>query len=125
VDVRAEVVTPDTASKSTGRSEPAMVDISVRDHGLGIPPDQLPLLFNRFVRLPRDLASNVPGNGLGLYLCQAYAEAMGGSITVESLGIAGEGSTFHLRLPLADVTPVTPTPDEGEEKQPAADMAEG
>lgn len=76
-----------------------MVDIAVRDYGLGIPPDQIPLLFKRFVRLPRDLASNVPGNGLGLYLCRAFAEAMGGTITVESAGIEGEGSIFHLRLP--------------------------
>ncbi len=80
-------------------ASPRMVYISVRDHGLGIPPEQIPLLFNRFVRLPRDLASNVPGNGLGLYLCHAYAQAMGGAIWVESSGIEGEGSTFHLHLP--------------------------
>lgn len=76
-----------------------MVEIAIRDHGLGIPPEQIPLLFKRFVRLERDLASNVPGNGLGLYLCQAYAEAMGGHIWVESAGIEGQGSEFHLCLP--------------------------
>jgi signal transduction histidine kinase len=90
-----------TASPAAGgRSKVRMVDISVRDYGLGIPPEQIPLLFNRFVRLPRDLASSIPGNGLGLYLCLAYAEAMGGTIWVESSGVEGEGSTFHLRLPL-------------------------
>ena len=77
-----------------------MAEIAVRDYGMGIPPDQAPLLFNRFARLPRDLASNVPGNGLGLYLCRALADALGGSITVESPGIDGEGTTFYLRLPL-------------------------
>ena len=81
-----------------------MVEIAVRDYGLGIPPEQIQLLFKRFVRLPRDLASSVPGNGLGLYLCQAYAEAMGGNIWVESTGIEGEGSVFHLQLPLAPST---------------------
>jgi signal transduction histidine kinase len=96
------LVKPDTIGKSGGKPQPDMVDISIRDHGLGIPSDQIPLLFNRFVRLPRDLASNVPGNGLGLYLCQAYAEGMGGHIAIESSGIDGEGSTFHLRLPLAE-----------------------
>lgn len=78
-----------------------MVEIAVRDHGLGIPPDQAPLLFQRFVRLPRDLASTTVGNGLGLYLCRELTEAMGGRIWVESTGVEGEGSTLHLRLPLA------------------------
>jgi signal transduction histidine kinase len=78
-----------------------MVEIAVRDHGLGIPPEQAPLLFQRFVRLPRDLASATVGNGLGLYLCRELTEAMGGRIWVESTGVEGEGSTFYLRLPLA------------------------
>ncbi len=85
----------------SGRSGPTqMVEIVVRDAGLGIPPDQLPLLFHRFVRLPRDLASNVVGNGLGLYLCKVLAEAMGGTIWAESSGIVGEGAAFYLRLPV-------------------------
>jgi signal transduction histidine kinase len=79
---------------------PSMVEIVVRDHGKGIPTGQIPLLFNRFVRLPRDLASNVPGTGLGLYLCRVLAEAMGGRIWVESSGREGEGSAFHLLLPV-------------------------
>jgi len=76
-----------------------MLEIVVRDYGLGIPADQIPVLFNRFVRLPRDLASRVQGNGLGLYLCRVYAEHMEGRIWVESDGCAGHGSAFHLLLP--------------------------
>jgi len=83
------------------RTERPMVEIAVRDHGLGVPPDQAPLLFQRFVRLPRDLASATVGNGLGLYLCRELAAAMGGRIWVESAGVEGEGSTFYLQLPLA------------------------
>jgi signal transduction histidine kinase len=79
----------------------ASVELTVQDFGLGIPPDQIPLLFRRFVRLPRDLASRTLGTGLGLYLCRVYVEAMGGTIWVDSTGIEGEGSTFHVRLPLA------------------------
>ena len=84
-----------------------MVEIRVRDYGLGIPLEQNPLLFKRFVRLPRDLASNVVGNGLGLHLCRTLAEAMGGTIWVESTGVEGEGSTFIVRLP---AQPVVATP---------------
>jgi signal transduction histidine kinase len=82
-----------------------MVEITVRDEGLGIPPEQLPLLFRRFVRLPRDLASNVRGTGLGLYLCRIFAEVMGGRIWAESSGVPGAGSIFHLRLPVPPQVP--------------------
>ncbi|HLW02800.1 MAG TPA: HAMP domain-containing sensor histidine kinase [Ktedonobacterales bacterium] len=78
-----------------------LVEITVRDWGFGIPPEQIPLLFQRFVRLPRDLASTVVGNGLGLYVCRICTEAMGGRIWVESSGVEGEGSMFHVRLPVA------------------------
>ena len=84
-----------------------MVEIVVRDYGQGIPPEQIPLLFTRFVRLPRDLASNVPGNGLGLYLSKTLAHAMGGTMWVESTGVEGEGSAFHLRLPVVSAASVT------------------
>ena len=95
-------------SRAAPESEPRqMVRITLRDYGLGIPPDQLPLLFKRFVRLPRDLASSVPGNGLGLYLCQELAEGMGGRIWAESTGIEGDGTLFYLELPAPPVTPVS------------------
>ncbi len=80
--------------------ERPQVVIQVSDYGLGIPLEQQPLLFERFVRLPRDLASTVTGNGLGLYLCRLYAEAMGGSIDLMSSGVEGEGTIFFVRLPL-------------------------
>ena len=79
----------------------------MRDYGQGIPPDQLSLLFNRFVRLPRDLASNVAGTGLGLYLCRVFAQGMGGTITAESSGVPGEGTAFTLRLPADMSNPPT------------------
>lgn len=122
VDVSAEIVplspTPAARRQWTRRGtvqmdvERQMVRITIRDYGLGIPTDQIPLLFTRFVRLPRDLASSVPGNGLGLYLCRVLAEAMGGAIQVESVGIEGEGSAFQLRLPAPTSTAPTsiPTP---------------
>ncbi len=105
IEIRAQLVA-DQGKRIIGKARsPAgqahMVEITIRDYGLGIPPDEIPLLFRRFVRLPRDLASHIKGNGLGLHLCKVLAEAMGGTIWVESSGVAGEGSTFHVRLPAA------------------------
>ncbi len=106
IELRA-LVPEDTAASSRGRrrrpatTPPPQVEIIVRDYGQGIPPDQTPLLFNRFVRLPRDLASNITGTGLGLYLCRILVESMGGRIWVESTGVEGEGSAFHVALRLA------------------------
>jgi signal transduction histidine kinase len=86
-----------------GRRRPSatagMVQVSVRDHGLGIPPREVSKLFNRFVRLQRDITGPVRGTGVGLYVCRVLVEAMGGSIWVESTGIRGEGSTFSFTLP--------------------------
>ena len=101
VSVQARVVTERAHRLLADKSGPGqMVEITVQDRGLGIPPEQQALLFRRFVRLPRDIASMVRGTGLGLYLCRVFAEAMGGSIWIESSGIPGEGSTFYVRLPM-------------------------
>jgi len=77
----------------------SQVCICVQDTGPGIPPEDIPLLFGKFVRLKRDLAGPVRGTGLGLYISKQLVEAMGGSIWVESSGIAGQGSRFCFTLP--------------------------
>ncbi|MBA3824757.1 MAG: HAMP domain-containing histidine kinase [Ktedonobacterales bacterium] len=74
--------------------------IHVRDFGLGVPSDAAPQIFQRFVRLERDIAGNVRGTGVGLYLCRVFVEAMAGRIWVESTGIPGEGSRFSFTLPM-------------------------
>ena len=82
-----------------GGPETQQVCIMVQDVGPGIPPAEQPLLFQKFVRLRRDLAGTIGGSGLGLYLCKRLVEAMGGQIWVESSGKAGEGSCFCFTLP--------------------------
>jgi signal transduction histidine kinase len=74
------------------------VTTSVRDYGLGVPPEEQERLFERFVRLERDMNSPARGAGLGLYISKQLVEAMGGHIWVESKGIPGEGSTFTFTL---------------------------
>jgi signal transduction histidine kinase len=74
------------------------VTIRVQDHGLGVPIEDQVHLFERFVRLERDMNSPVRGAGLGLYICKQLVTAMGGEIWVESSGIPGEGSCFVFML---------------------------
>jgi len=71
--------------------------VSVRDEGLGIAPEHMPRLFSRFGRLPTEENMNIPGTGLGLFLCKEIANRHGGDITVRSK--PGVGSEFTLTLP--------------------------
>ncbi len=90
------------------RAEQSLVDITVADHGAGVPPPQQSQIFARFVRLERDANSTVRGTGLGLYVVRTLVEAHGGRVWVESTGIAGEGSRFHFTLPLAEMAQPDP-----------------
>lgn len=78
-------------------SDDPFVRVSVRDHGPGIPTDELPQLFQKFSRLAQPGGARTPGSGLGLYFCKAMVEAQGGSIWVESE--PGKGATFCFTLP--------------------------
>jgi signal transduction histidine kinase len=87
--------------------EQGMVRINVIDHGPGIPLDKQEAVFDKFVRLERDMHGAVRGSGLGLFITRQLVEAMKGSISVESSGIAGEGATFSFTLPIDKATTQT------------------
>jgi signal transduction histidine kinase len=87
--------------------EDTTLSIHVKDYGSGIPPEAQQHIFERFVRLERDMNSPVRGIGLGLSLCKQLLEAMDGRIWVESSGIAGEGSTFSFSLRIASQAQIT------------------
>ena len=76
---------------------PQHVVIAVIDHGLGIPPEQVPKLFQKFARIRSDEHLKISGTGLGLYICRLIVEGHGGQIWVEST--PGKGSTFAMALP--------------------------
>jgi PAS domain S-box-containing protein len=76
-----------------------MVQMSVRDHGIGIPEHQQVQIFGRFIRADNAQAWGITGTGLGLYLSRGLVEQHGGRLWFESK--EGEGSTFFLTLPLA------------------------
>jgi len=72
--------------------------ISVADTGEGIPPEDLPMIFERFYRVDKSRTRATGGSGLGLTIAKRLAEAHGGTIEVESQ--PGQGSTFILTLPI-------------------------
>ena len=73
------------------------IRIDIADQGVGIPQDQLDLIWNRFYRV-KDTAHNVRGTGLGLAIVHQIIQAHGGRIWAESPGV---GSIFHIELPIA------------------------
>ncbi len=77
--------------------------VSVIDHGVGIPPEQLPHIFERFYRVPGiDVQTgSSTGVGLGLYIVQKIVERHNGCITAAS--VPGEGSIFTISLPLLQI----------------------
>src|SRR5581483_5810896 len=76
-------------------AEPDAVVIRVADTGVGVPPEDVEHLFDRFFRASG--TDGVPGAGLGLSIVKAIVDAHGGSVGVASE--PGEGTTFELRLP--------------------------
>lgn len=80
------------------RREPGAVAISVRDRGLGIPPDMLSRVFDMFIQIHRDPRLSSGGLGIGLALAKRLVEMHGG--TIEARSSAGEGSEFIVRIPV-------------------------
>jgi len=83
----------------TTRAVAAEIVISVHDTGMGIAPQHLPYVFDRFYRADKSRARQTGGAGLGLAIAKQLVIAHGGTISVESA--PGEGSTFTFTLPVA------------------------
>ena len=88
-------------AQASGRD--VVLNVDVRDTGIGIPKAQMGRLFQSFSQADSSIARRYGGTGLGLAISRRLAEAMNGSLTAESAGAADKGSTFHLqvRLPAA------------------------
>jgi signal transduction histidine kinase len=105
--------TPEGGNVTVGvREDGDQVALEVSDTGVGIPEDQLPLIFERFHRA--DPSRSDGGAGLGLSIARQIAEAHGGQIRVEST--PGEGSTFTFLLPKGSRPS---TPERLEEQAPS------
>jgi two-component system sensor histidine kinase SenX3 len=88
VDVRVRLDAPDEKR----------IVLSVQDHGVGIPPDDMKSIFKRFYRVNRRALSHVKGTGLGLFIVKSIAHKHGGRVSAESPG-EGQGTTITMELP--------------------------
>ena len=76
--------------------------LSVRDHGVGIAPDDMKRIFKRFYRVSHRSLAHVKGTGLGLFIVKSVAEKHGGRVSADSAG-DGKGTTITMELPRAKV----------------------
>jgi two-component system sensor histidine kinase VicK len=85
-----------------GQCDEDEIVVSVADQGVGISPEHLNRLFDKFFRVDSGRGHHVVGSGLGLPISRTIVEAHGGRIWAESK--VGQGSTFHFTLPLDGIS---------------------
>ena len=71
--------------------------ITVRDHGIGIPPEDLPHITSRFFRGTNASEMEIPGSGIGLYIIKSIIEELGGKLNIQSQ--ANDGTTISILIP--------------------------
>jgi signal transduction histidine kinase len=89
--------------------------VYVRDSGIGIDPDDVPKLFDRFMRIQRKETMAIPGSGLGLYIAHHIVQAHGGTLTIEPA--PGKGTIAEVTVPLIDTA-------QDEEEEPEVEEVE-
>jgi len=94
----AKFTRPDTEITLRAHAAADRITIRVEDRGMGIPPDKLARVFERFYRIEEGGNERVSGTGLGLAIVKGVVELHGGTVRAES--VVGEGSSFIIELPL-------------------------
>ena len=74
-----------------------LISLEIRDHGIGIPAEDIPKLFSRFYRAGNAVSSQIPGTGLGLSIVSRVLELHGATVSIESA--INEGTTFIVEFP--------------------------
>ena len=96
-----------SATREAGGDGPPLAVFSVSDTGIGMSDEQIGRLFQRFEQADQSTTRKFGGTGLGLSLSRALADMLGGTVTVSS--VAGQGSTFTLRVPTEYLAPAGDT----------------
>jgi two-component system phosphate regulon sensor histidine kinase PhoR len=86
----------------SARKADGEVEVSIEDRGIGISPEHVASLFQKFHRVSTPETRDIGGTGLGLYIVKGLVEAQGGRVWVES--VPGSGSTFSFTLPVPGAT---------------------
>ena len=108
---------------SVRMADHAMARLDVTDDGIGIAPEHLPRVFDRFYRVDPARARATGGTGLGLAIVKHVAESHGG--TVEATSEPGVGSTFSVLLPAEPAHDESPTPASPSSTSPGQDSPAG
>jgi K+-sensing histidine kinase KdpD len=82
---------------SAAADGPDWISLVVEDGGPGVPAETLPLLFDRFYRVPQDLEPSRHGLGMGLAIARGFVEAMGGTIDASASSLGGLCVRLRLR----------------------------
>lgn len=93
------------------RNEDGRAMVSVKDRGIGIPPDELPHLFDLFSRGAAARKHSLSGLGIGLHIARELVGSHGGTLEARSDG-TGKGAEFIVRLPMSAERPAEPEPEE-------------
>ena len=95
------IISADVHVNPTGSEKVAkLIEISVRDTGIGISPENQKKIFQKFFRADDPKLRDIPGTGLGLNITKTLVEMQGGQIWFES--IPDQGSTFHFTIPVVE-----------------------
>jgi two-component system phosphate regulon sensor histidine kinase PhoR len=96
-------IPPQIRTQLSGGKDQQLVELSIQDHGIGIPIADHERIFERFERVDMQLTRQVTGLGLGLTMCKYIVALHHGAIWVEST--LNEGSTFHVLFPAVQKGP--------------------